>query len=211
MLKFFLFPCFFLFCSIISAQAQLVTKKDYSAAFAIQTGGEGNLLIGMKPASFRVTPLAGLKMTFPINRQWFIGSEINYSQLKASGKEEDLKIHLNLKNIAVPVYVKRMLNSNRASVLLGAYLHYLTDSQLTFSSSGVSFPATDVYSLRDWNYGVIAGYEQQIIKHLNLTLKISCGMQSLGSTTLTSKKQIPLQTSLTLSFEIFRLGDCGCH
>lgn len=214
MLK-YIFPFFlFLGSSLFPANAQLVTKKDYSAAIAIQAGAEGALMLTMKPAHFRITPTAGLKMTFPFNRKWFLGTEINYSQLKMTSKEERLKLSFDQKRLSVPIYLKYMLQSNRASVLLGAYVAYRLDSDITFKRPDdltLAIPQPVFYQADRWTYGIIAGYEQQLVKRLNLTLKVGCGVKTIGESPVISKKQIPVQAGLTLSYNIFRIGDCGCN
>lgn len=214
MLK-YIFPLILFFCNgLIPTNAQLVTKKDYSAAIALQAGAEGALMLSMKSAHFRITPTAGVKMTFPLNRKWFLGTEINYSQLKIAGKEKKLKLDIDQKKISVPVYLKYMLQSNRASVLLGAYVAYQLDTDITFKRPdelALAIPEPMFYDADRWTYGIVAGYEQQLAKRLNLTLKISCSVKTIGESQAISKKQIPLQAGLTLSYDIFRIGDCGCN
>lgn len=201
----------------IPGQAQLVTKKDYTASFALQAGAESGIIATATPSHIKITPTAGLKMTFPFNRKWFIGSEINYSQLKTRNKYTNTdgqnRIELNLRQIAVPLYLKYMLRSNQASLLLGGYATYYFDNNYHFTSgSPSSVPVTEKpIQVKKWDYGFIAGYEQQLIQRLNLTFKISCGILSPIEISSANKKFIPLQASLTLSYDIFRIGDCGCH
>ena len=100
---------------------QLVRRKDYDAAFALQVGGETSALTAFQNAGFLLRPVAGLKMTFPFTRKWFLGGEINYSELKYSfaGPQQT---DFHIKQLHVPVYLKYMLNCNKASVLFGLYV-----------------------------------------------------------------------------------------
>ncbi len=192
----------FIFIAAASC-AQLVTKKDYTAAFALQAGAESGVLMTSKISQIKITPTAGLKMTFPFNRKWFIGSEINYSQLKTLNKYSTptMRLELDLEQIAIPVYAKYMLNSNRDMLLFGGYVSYLLSDAPTVPLGN---------ELKKWDYGLTIGYEHLFTRHLALALKINCGVQSLTDD-IDDKKFIPLKASLTLSYDLFRIGDCGCH
>lgn len=194
----------------LNGHAQLVTKKDYTAAFALQAGAESGVLMTSEISQVNITPVAGLKMTFPFNRKWFIGSEINYSQLKTRNKYSNptTRLELDLEQITVPVYVKYMLNSNRGMLLFGGYVSGLLSDNYHYSSQAPS--ATLKNGIKKWDYGFTMGYEQLFTRHLALALKINCGVQSLTDVP-DNKKFIPLKASLTLSYDLFHIGDCGCH
>lgn len=200
-------------CTALYGQSQLVTKKDYTASFALQAGAESGIIATVKTSGLKINPTAGLKMTFPFNRKWFLGSEINYSMLKTRNTYRAFPIELDLKQIIIPLYVKYMLRSNRATVLLGGYAGYLFDN----NHSKISNPTESttggeiILPLKKWDYGFTAGYEQHFTQRLNLTFKVCYGIHSLLETSFTDHKFSPLRGSLTLSYDLFRIGDCGCH
>lgn len=216
MLKYILFFMLFGGVCLHNSSAQLVTKKDYTAAFGLQAGAGLSAIPAGAVKSLSVNPTAGLKMTFPFNRKWFIGSEINYNPLKTTNRitnalmpEEKIRIELNIQQITVPLYIKYMLRSNRASVLLGGYISYLYDKKCKLP--GLSPAAAEtIVNIGEWDGGIVFGFEQQLIKRMNLTLKLSSSVKSIVNTPLTDKKFIPLQAGLTLSYDLFRIGDCGC-
>ena len=205
------------------SMGQLVRRVDYDAAFALQAGGDMGMLVpfGSKPGVF-VQPTGGLKMTFPFTRKWFLGSEINYSWIKynstytldrniagagqwAAGQVKN-RGHLDMKQIQVPVYLKYMLGSNRESILLGVYGAYVFDASAE-SENGENAAG----NMESWNAGLTVGYELRVVKHLNLMFRLSGGMKDvLKSDNIWGKKLFPLQASLTLSFDVLRIGDCGC-
>lgn len=199
--------------------AQLVTKKDYTAAFALQAGAESSILTTSGISQLKITPAAGLKMTFPFNRKWFIGSEINYSQLKTMNKysdsETEYRLKLDLEQITIPVYAKYMLNSNRAMLLFGGYVSRLLSDKYHYSTNNGSLLSEMPSALLEngiskWDYGFTLGYEHLFNRNLALAFKINCGVHSFTDE-IGDKKFIPLKASLTLSYNLFRLGDCGCH
>lgn len=218
-----------LFLAFISeGTGQLVRRVDYDAAFALQAGGDIGMLIpaGNKPGVY-LRPTGGLKMTFPFTRKWFLGSEINYSELKYRSNYDaaaipagglgggDVKSEFHMRRIQVPVYLKYMLSSNRASVLFGLFGDYVFDAGLkntymdeqegTVVQSGISG------NLDRWNAGLTVGYEYRVVKHLNLMFRVSAGLKDVMKTEADSgKKLFPLQAALTLSFDVLRVGDCGC-
>lgn len=218
-----------LFLAFVSqGTGQLVRRVDYDAAFALQAGGDIGMLIpaGKKPGVY-LRPTGGLKMTFPFTRKWFLGSEINYSELKYRSNYGDAVItaggiagrgansEFSMRRIQVPVYLKYMLSSNRASILFGLFGDYVFDASLkntymdeqegTVVQSGISG------SLERWNAGLTVGYEYRIVKHLNLMFRVSAGMKDVMKTDAGfGKKLFPLQAALTLSFDVLRIGDCGC-
>ncbi len=209
---------FIFFISTMTAgYAQLVTKKDYTAAFALQAGAESGVLMTSEISKINITPVAGLKMTFPFNRKWFIGSEINYSQLKTRNKYSNptTRLELDLEQITVPVYVKYMLNSNRGMLLFGGYASCLLSDKYNYSTGNTPLSSEVASStlkngIKKWDYGFTMGYEQLFTRHLALAFKINCGVQSLTEVP-DNKKFIPLKASLTLSYDLFHIGDCGCH
>lgn len=204
---------------------QLVRKVDYDAAFALQAGGDIGMLVpfGSKPGVF-VQPTGGLKMTFPFTRKWFLGSEINYSRLKYNstypadrrlpGTEplagEDCRGHFNLNQIQVPVYLKYMLGSNRESILFGIYGAYVFDGSV--EGGGIPVESGIVFgNMESWHAGLTIGYELRIVKHLNLMFRLSGSVKEvLKSGNIWGKKLFPVQAGLTLSFDVLRIGDCGC-
>lgn len=202
---------------------QLVRRVDYDAAFALQAGGELGMLapFGHKPGVF-VQPTGGLKMTFPFTRKWFLGSEVDYSRLKYNstypadrrmpGREpgKDYRGRFDLKQIQVPVYLKYMLGSNRESILFGIYGAYLFDA----SVKGEALPGGnegEAGKVESWTAGLTVGYEVRVVKHLNLMFRLSGGVKDvLKSGNIWGKKIFPVQAGLTLSYDILRIGDCGC-
>lgn len=226
---------------MLESYGQLVTKRDYDAAFAIQAGGETGILLPVKNPGFRITPTAGLKMTFPFTRKWFLGGEVNYSELKFKGSYDvpafkageqnyagNAEISGNIRKIQVPVYLKYMLNSNKASVLFGIYGAYLFDNDLqaglenarlvlppessvASGAIGEAVPFDMSGEVESWNAGITIGYEHRIVKHLNIMLKVNAAVRELlTSDNSCGKRLYPVQASLTLSFDIFRIGDCEC-
>lgn len=227
--------CALLVVVIGEVAGQLVRRVDYDAAFALQIGGETGMLTSFRHPKISLRPVAGLKMTFPFNRKWFLGSEVNYSELKykVSGDTEfplgpdsyfkgGQGADFDFRQIVVPVYLKYMLNCNRASVLFGFYGSYAFHTALKTSLSGekyvsgaqaVAWTAEKDFSpvLQQWNAGITLGYEHQIVKHLNIMCRISAGVREVvKDRQLWGDKLLPLQGSLTLSYDILRIGDCGC-
>lgn len=226
-----------LLLSIENNWAQLVTKRDYTVAFALQAGAETSLLLPGSSPDFKVRPVAGLKMTFPFTRKWFMGAEINYSRLLTGNKYKlsgfqlqseaymnEFKTKLDIKRIQVPLYIKYMLASNRASVLFGVYMSFMYDRNFAVYPE-VSSPSGEMVnpgefiklsgSLNDevdmWEGGLTVGYEQNLLKGLDVTFKINAGIKDiLKSDKSFSKKLYPLQANLTLSYRILRLGGCKC-
>ena len=150
-----------------------------------------------------IQPWGGLKMTFPFTRKWFLGMEINYEQLKfrRSNKADDgqgnLKLSTDLQQLEFPVYLKYMLNCNKASVLFGFYGSYIQDA--------ASVP------VNRWNGGVTLGYEHRIVRHLNVMCRIDAGVKDLMPREYAwNRHQNPLSVRLGISYDIFRIGDCEC-
>lgn len=195
----------FFISTVTTGYAQLVTRKDYKAAIGVQAGAECGIFPSAAISQIRITPTAGLKMTFPFNRKWFVGSEINYSRLHTRNKYPDAqgedRIELDLHQIMVPVYAKYMLNSNRATLLFGGHLTCRIDNK-----SQPFFPV----EIKKWNCGITAGYEQLFTSRLHLTFKIDYGLLSQIESSA-NKKFTPLKAGLTLSYDLLRIGDCGCH
>lgn len=194
---------------------QLVRRVDYDAAFALQAGGDVGMLapFGSKPG-LSVRPTGGVKMTFPFTRKWFLGSEVNYSELKYKSTYQaepsgNVAADFDMKQIQVPVYLKYMLNCNRASILFGVYGTYLFDAGLELASgSGKSDFSTN---MDNWNAGLTVGYEYRIVKRLNVMFRVSAGMKEvMKSHTVWGKTLLPVQACLTLSLDVLRIGDCGC-
>ena len=144
-------------------------------------------------------PVGGLKMTIPFTRKWFLGTEVNYADHRfdsryAPGENTDRKqkVRFRLKELQLPVYLKYMLNCNRASLLFGGYAGYYFQNK-----SGVSGPDPAV-ALDDetekWNAGLTFGYEYRIVKHLNVMCRVSAGLNDLmHSRGISGKNVFPLQ------------------
>jgi len=205
------------------ARGQMIGKKDYDVAFALQAGGNVALPLPFGSPEVKVQPVGGLKMTFPFNRKWFIGAEVNYQSLRLKsryagetgrGQEnpEKLRIDARLRQMEVPLYVKYMLNCNRASVLLGVFGTYSFQADLPGNETGAVTPDPEKTEIAPvWNAGITLGYEHQIVKHLNIMCRVGMGMQELMKPEyLGGKKLLPLHAALTLSFDILRIGGCGC-
>ena len=189
---------------------QLVRRKDYDAAFALQVGGETGALTAFRNAAFSVRPVAGLKMTFPFTRKWFLGSEINYSELKYGFADLE-KVRLHVRQLEVPVYLKYMLNCNRASVLFGATGSYVMNGDCRVGRANAPEYAEVSRDLASWSAGVTVGYEYQIVKRLQVMCRIRGGVkEALKNQSFSKGKLFPLQVGITLSYDILRIGDCGC-
>lgn len=220
--------CILLLVVLTECFGQLVRRKDYDAAFALQAGGETGMLTTFRHPKLSLSPAFGLKMTFPFNRKWFLGSEVNYSRLKYEVSDQ-VEAHwdiagetgnfdgaqltrFDLKQIQVPVYLKYMLSCNKASVLFGFYGSYVFDAGLTTSLEGGGYRvAADLSEVADqWNAGITIGYEHRIVKHLEVTCRISAGVKEVVKQSLWGDRLFPLQACLTVSYDIFRIGDCGC-
>lgn len=198
---------------------QLVRRVDYDAAFALQAGGELGMLapFGHKPGVF-VQPTGGLKMTFPFTRKWFLGMEINYSNLKY-GSQYDAALRgqgnvvlpvsweMDMKAVQVPVYLKCMLRNNKSSVLFGGYGSYVFDGELQVAGETVPEAFTGKAA---WNAGITLGFEQQIVKHFNAMVRVSAGGRDILQKEYGDKRFFPVQACVTLSYDILRIGDCGC-
>lgn len=214
---------FFLILGLIAIEShgQLVRRKDYDAAFALQAGGGSGILTTFHNPVLSLTPTAGLKMTFPFTRKWFLGSEINYEQLKYKvhkqvnasspifgnfqGKQEAA---FDLKQVTIPLYLKYMLKCNKASLLFGIYGNYTFDAQFTTSFVEESNLSSLV---EKWNAGIVAGYEHRLAKHLNIMCRINMGVREIvRNYDLFGNKLFPVSACLTLSYDILRIGDCGC-
>lgn len=198
--------CILFLGMILESSGQLVRRKDFDAAFALQVGGETSALTAFRQSALSLRPLAGLKMTFPFTRKWFLGSEVNYSELKY-GFADPEKVKLEVRQIQVPLYVKYMLPCNKASVLFGGYGSFVTGGKLVAASP----ESGETGKVGNWHVGLTVGYEHRIVKHLEIMCRISGGMKAIvEKQPLVSAKRYPLQACITLSYDIFRIGDCGC-
>lgn len=203
---------FLLIFLVSESYGQLVRKRDYDVALALQAGGNISLAMPFRHPQIGVMPQGGLKMTFPFDRKWFIGTEINYLSLNFKGRyplttgtDDQMVLDAELRQLEVPVYLKYMLNCNRASVLLGVYGAYTLQ---------YDFPREEQKEFdpdKDWNMGVTLGYEYQIVKRLNVMCRISAGVRELMKTEYTGGRSLfPLRMSLTISYDVLRIGGCGC-
>lgn len=228
-----------------SVSAQLVRRRDYDAAFALQVGGEAGMLLPGASPKLNVRPVGGLKMTFPFSRKWFMGGEINYSELKSGnnfnwidqqiGVDDGIRYYSGgvktdffVQRIQIPIYLKYMLNSNRASVLFGVYgavnlnNRFDVDARNDLYSYSPGLPDSHELTppgflknfdddVDSWGGGLVVGIEQQLARHFYMTFKITGEVkQLLKQKNGFNKKMFPLQASLTLSLDVLRIGDCGC-
>ncbi len=229
-----------IFC-FFSSSGQLVRKRDYNAAFALQAGGSTGILVFSEASKVNVASTFGLKMTFPFTRKWFFGSEVVYTPLKYNGECDlsgfsfeagrlyngKMEIRADLKSIQLPVYLKYRLNSNKDDLLFGVYASWIFDAGFySLATDGKVYDpadlpgATDLADIRlfdlsrevnTWDGGITVGYERRLMKHLNLMFRVSAGLKDLLVKDNTFGGNLyPLRASLTLSFDIFRIGDCEC-
>ncbi|MEG2276287.1 MAG: outer membrane beta-barrel protein [Odoribacter sp.] len=219
----FLLLCVLLFAISAENFGQLVRRVDYDVAFALQVGGEVGMLTSFHQPGISLRPTGGLKMTIPFTRKWFLGSEINYSELKykmtfnQNDSRGEWTARFDVKQIQLPVYVKYMLNCNRASVLFGFYGTYAFDRKLNIAvnmedqTSGDTFIPDLSREMEQWNAGITIGYEQRVVKHLNVMCRVSAGCREVIKTKYISGGRLfPLQMGLTISYDILRIGDCDC-
>ncbi len=213
-----------IFGSVWVSQAQLVRKKDFDAAFALQAGGEVAGLTSFHSPRMSVKPLVGLKMTFPFNRKWFLGSEINYSELKYSETGQTLgdwgfpsdgeqTVAFRLRQLRIPVYLKYRLSCNKASLLFGFYGAYVPNAKAvaSFSSPDLCMEKDISDCIDRWHAGIALGYEHRIVKSLHVTFLIHSGVKEIvKKPSLFKDKLFPLQAGITLSYDILRIGDCDC-
>lgn len=199
---------------IPESYGQLVGKRDYDMALALQAGGNLALAMPFHHPEIGVMPQGGLKMTFPFDRKWFIGAEVNYLALHFKGhypltmgtdSPGKMVVDAKLRQVEIPVYVKYMLNCNRASVLFGFYGAYALKYDFPREEQKEFDPE------KDWNVGLTLGYEYQLVKRLNVMCRVSAGVREMLKTEYTGGRSIfPLQIALTLSYDVLRIGGCGC-
>lgn len=202
--------CLLLLGIVAESFGQLVRRKDYDAAFALQAGGEVGALTAFQEAEVALRPVAGLKMTFPFTRKWFLGAEVNYSELKYGYKDVE-KTNFEIRQLHIPLYLKYMLNCNKASVLFGFYGSYVMDGKCAVAGPEAAVHTDMSGELEDWSAGMTVGYEHRILKHLNVMCRISAGVKEVvKKQSVLKDKLFPLQACITLSYDIFRIGDCGC-
>ena len=60
----------------VESSGQLVRRKDYDLAVALQAGGGTSVGIPFRDVRMFVVPVGGLKMTIPFTRKWFLGTEV---------------------------------------------------------------------------------------------------------------------------------------
>lgn len=214
---------FLLLLSSLCGQSQLVRKRDYDAAFAVQAGINTGIAVPGHPGQLKVDGIYGLKMTFPFTRKWFIGAEINYNPLRLeTDKTLSLpeqtpvkgKAETEFRSLNVPLYIKYLLRNNQTGILLGGYFSkHLKNKFLFRDTSGAPVTGNeDATEPEKWDAGITLGAEQRLLKHLNLLFKISGSLKSITGTGtgIHPKNSFPLQAHLTISYDILRIGDCGC-
>ena len=96
----------------VESSGQLVRRKDYDLAVALQAGGGTSVGIPFRDVRMFVVPVGGLKMTIPFTRKWFLGTEVNYADHRfdsryAPGENTDRKqkVRFRLKELQLPVYL----------------------------------------------------------------------------------------------------------
>ena len=195
---------------------QLVRRKDYDLAVALQAGGGTSVGVPFRDARMFVTPVGGLKMTIPFTRKWFLGAEVNYADHRFDSRyilgeytDQKQEVRFRLKELQFPVYLKYMLNCNRASLLFGGYAGYYFQNKSGLSGPNRAVALDD--EMEKWNAGLTFGYEYRIVKHLHVMCRVSAGLNDLmHSREISGKNVFPLQACITVSYDIFRVGDCGC-
>lgn len=194
---------------------QLVRRKDYDLAVALQAGGGISAGVPFRDARVFVAPFGGLKVTIPFTRKWFLGAEVNYADHRFDSRyalEEDTdqqEVRFRLKELQLPVYLKYMLNCNRASLLFGGYAGYYFQNESGLLGPNQAVALDD--GMEKWNAGLTFGYEYRIVKHLNVMCRVSAGLNNLmRSRKIPGKSAFPLQACITVAYDIFRVGDCGC-
>ncbi|MDL2231528.1 PorT family protein [Porphyromonadaceae bacterium OttesenSCG-928-L07] len=201
-----IFIALLLVLSSLYSKAQLVTRKDYDLAIAVQAGLNMSIAIPDNNG-IAFQPAYGLKLTIPFTRKYFLGSEINYVEHRYNNKQGEDKVALKYRkqDLSIPVYFKYMLNSNTNSLLLGGYFSYAIERKF-LSASG-----SEKKQINTWDAGIIAGFEQNITRNLYVTFKVSAGIKELLKKEQFDKKYYPLQVGLTVGYTFVRFGDCGCH
>lgn len=200
----------------LESSGQLVRRKDYDLAVALQAGGGTSVGVPFRNARLFAVPLGGLKITVPFTRKWFWGMEVNYADNRfdsryAVGENTDQKdrVRFRLKELQFPLYFKYMLNCNRASLLFGGYAGYYFQNKSGIPGQNSVVVLGD--EMEKWNAGLTFGYEYRIVKHLNVMCRVSAGLNTLvHSREVLDQKVFPLQACITVSYDIFRVGDCGC-
>lgn len=200
----------------LESSGQLVRRKDYDLAVALQAGGGTSVGIPLRDARLFVAPFGGLKMTVPFTRKWFLGMEINYADNRFDNRytiegntDQKERVRFRLEELQFPIYLKYMLNCNRASLLFGGYAGYYFRNKSAMPGQGPFLALSD--EMEEWNAGLTFGYEYRIVKHLNVMCRVSAGLNALvHSRKILDKKVWPLQACIALSYDIFRVGDCGC-
>ena len=104
-----------------------------------------------------------------------------------------------------------MLTCNRASVWFGATGSYVMDGDCWVGRANAPEYAEASRDLASWSAGVTVGYEYQIVKRLQVMCRIRGGVkEALKNQSFSKGKLFPLQVGITLSYDILRIGDCGC-
>lgn len=206
------------FCS-----AQLVRKVDYDAAIALHVGGHADVVMpGSAFEKMGFGTVFGLKMTFPFNRRWFLGMEVDHDQFKTEGRigfrspdqgsgevPGDVKTKIEINSIKIPVYLKYLLDSRRNNLLLGGYFSWRYKENKIELPEEI-FPGKPEF--QKWDAGFVVGYEKGLGKVINMMFRIDASVRNLvKNSDGFSKKIFPVQASLIFSFDVLRIGDCGCY
>ncbi|GHV63705.1 hypothetical protein FACS1894199_00240 [Bacteroidia bacterium] len=185
--KVFIGIIFLYVCSTGDSFAQIATKRDYDIAIAAHLGGNAIYEVSPVGNDFLVRPIGGLKFTMPFNRTWFFGYEVNY----------------NINDLSVPLYLKRSLKNKDNCIVFGAYASYRIKENENTNVSSDNVSNGGATSL---GAGVLIGFEHKITYDLHIAFKISGGLVEQGE-----QLKIPLQATISLSYDIHRSGGCGCH
>ncbi|MDR0982955.1 MAG: hypothetical protein LBM07_06945 [Culturomica sp.] len=187
---------FVLLLFMLQSFGQLATKRDYDLSLSLDVGA--NVCVALPSGSPAISPQLALGITAPFNRRWFLGADITYSSPTYKLKD----ITVDMKTLALPVYIKMMLPSNKSIILLGGFLAHNTGSN---AKSDIS--ATDI---KEWNSGAVLGFRQDFTKQLSASLKMQAAFNTFLKDSTSGKAYRPFGLALTLSYTFLRLNDCGC-
>ncbi|MDR1755568.1 MAG: PorT family protein [Culturomica sp.] len=195
---------------------QLVTKKDFDAAFALQAGMGSGTAFPNPRGGLKAEGRGGLKMTFPFTRVWFLGAEINYNRLRTenrlktaeSGAPEAV-FRYDVSSVQIPVYARMMLRNNKTSLLFGGYYARHFDGKIDRKyDDGFR---REPYGPESGSAGVVAGVEQIIGRNLYVTFTVNGSLTNMAPKEQFGSRLHPVQASLTVSYDLLRIGDCGCY
>ncbi len=195
---------------------QLVTKKDFDAAFALQAGIGSGMAFPAAKGGLKFEGTGGLKMTFPFTRVWFLGAEVNYNRLRTENKLEiagndgvEAVFRQEIPSVQIPVYARVMMRNNKTSLLFGGYYARHFDGKIDRQyEEGFR---REPYEPESGSAGVVAGVEQIIGRNLYVTFKVNGSLTDIAPKARFESRLYPVQASLTISYDLLRIGDCGCY